>query len=173
MLLSSRGLQGGIKFRGEKRVKNQNEVVHMKKNCALHFLIASLLAILLNLNNLLTGEGLYISVAATTATFALWGCSLFCLFQNSTHPGKACIRLFLVLLLFTLLFELNMWIFDQHRMQCNSVIEKICLSVYLIQAIPFCGLKAFGLDGMEMVLAGYGATGLLLGGTYLWARSRR
>lgn len=145
----------------------------MKKNFALHFLIASLLAILLNLNNLLTGEGLYISVAATTATFALWGCSLFCLFQNSTHPGKACIRLFLVLLLFTLLFELNMWIFDQHRMQGNSVIEKICLSVYLIQAIPFCGLKAFGLDGMEMVLAGYGATGVLLGGTYLWARRRR
>lgn len=36
-------------------MKNQNEVVHMKKNCALHFLIASLVAILLNLNNLLTG----------------------------------------------------------------------------------------------------------------------
>ena len=139
----------------------------------MHFLIASLLAIMLNSKNLLTGEGLYISVAATAATFALWGCSLFCLFQKSTHPGKTCIRLFLVLLLFALLFELNLWMYDQYRMQGNSATKKICLSVYLIQAIPFCGLKAFGLDGMEMVLAGYGATGLLLGGTYLWARSRR
>lgn len=154
-------------------MKDQNEVVHMKKNFALHFLIASLFAILLNSKNLFTGEGLYISVAATTATFALWGCSLFCLFQKSTHPGKACIRLFLVLLLFMLLFELNLCIFDQHRMQGNSVTEKICLSVYLMQAIPFCGLKAFGLDGIEMVLAGYGGIGLLLVGMYFGARCRR
>ena len=128
---------------------------------------------MLNSKNLLTGEGLYISAAATAATFTLWGCSLFCLFQKSTHPGKTCIRLFLVLLLFALLFELNLWMYDQYRMQGNSAIEKICLSVYLIQAIPFCGLKAFGLDGMEMVLAGYGATGLLLGGMYFGVRCRR